>query len=62
MSRLSDKNSPSMLITGRPQLEYDEVISLMFGEYVEVYSGTNAINTNKERTTSAVALYPSGNL
>ena len=62
MSRLSDKHSPSMLITGRPQPKNDEVTSLMFGEYVEVYSGTNAINTNEECTTSAVALYPSGNL
>ena len=36
--------------------------SLTFGEYVKVYNVSSVTNTNEERTTSAVALYPSGNL
>ena len=62
MSTLSNKYSPNVLITGRPQLKYDELMSLMFGEYVEAYTSDNTINTNEERTTSAIALYQSGNL
>ena len=37
-------------------------MSLMFGEYVEIYTGVNTINKNDELTISAIALYPSGNL
>ena len=33
----------------------------MFGEYAEVYAANQVINNNGERTTSAIALYPSGN-
>jgi len=35
---------------------------MTFGEYAEVYAGGNITNTNEERTTSAIGLYPSGNL
>ena len=62
MSTLSTKLSPNSLITGQPQRNYDDVTSLTFGEYAEVYNVSNTTNTNEERTTSAVALYPSGNL
>ena len=62
MSPLSDKLSPSALITGQPQQNYNEVTSIIFGEYAEVYGSMPIINTNEERTISAIALYPSGNL
>ena len=62
MTTLSAKLSPNTLITGQPQQDYGEVTSLTFGEYVEVYNVNNVTNINEERTTSAVALYPSGNL
>ena len=62
MSILLSKVSPSALITGQPQQNYNEVTLLIFCEYVEVCSVGSVTNTNEERTTSAIVLYLFGNL
>ena len=62
MSPLSNKLSPATLITGQSQPNYGALTSITFGEYVEAYSGNAVTNNNEERTTSALALYPLGNL
>ena len=61
LCNLSSKYSPSTLVTGQPPKTYEEVTSLTFGEYTEVYATNQVINNNEERTISAVALYSSGN-
>ena len=62
MSCLSKQYSPNALVTGRPTTSYDKLVSMTFGEYAEVYADNNVTNTNEERTTSTIGLYPSGNL
>ena len=34
---------------------------MLYGDYAEVYAANNVKNNNEERTTSAIALYPSNN-
>ena len=62
MSKLSKDISPSALITGRPDMNYKEIVSSTFGEYVDVYTASNAISDNNKRITSTVTLYLSSNL
>ena len=59
--KLSNKYSPSTLVISQPPKIYEEVASLTFGEYTEVYAANQVKNNNEKRTISAVALYPSGN-
>ena len=63
MGLMSDKHSPNTLITGQPPLKYTELVSLTFGEYVEVlYTANNVLNNTEECTTSTISLYISENL
>ena len=55
-SKLSNGYSPTTLVTGQSTKSYEEVTSLTFGEYAEVYAKHEVINTNEERTISAIAL------
>jgi hypothetical protein len=49
---------PKVLFTGlKPN--YRKELSLAFGDYVEVYTGTD--NTSRERSVPCIALYPVGN-
>ena len=61
MSKLSTQYSPSTLVTGKPQPTYQDVTTLAFREYAEVYAANNVINNNEEQFISAISLYPSGN-
>ena len=40
---------------------YEEVQALSFGDYVQTHVPASTTNTNKPRTTGAIALYPSRN-
>ena len=51
---------PTTIVTGIPPPNYEAIMTLKFGDYVQVFEGTT--NTNKSRTQGAIALYPSGNL
>jgi len=44
------------------KLDYLKDLKLGFGDYCEIYCPAVADNTLAERTTSAIALYPTGNL
>ena len=61
MCQLSPDYSPHTLVTGQPPQTYKERTILSFGDYAEVYAANNVINSNEERTTSAIVLYPSSN-
>ncbi len=57
-SALQDNVCPRVLFTGvKPN--YRKELELAFGDYVELYTGTD--NTSKERSTPCIALYPVGN-
>jgi hypothetical protein len=57
-SALDGTVCPKVLFTGlKPN--YRKELSLAFGDYVEVYSGTD--NTSRERSVPCIALYPVGN-
>ena len=56
----SEQLPPTTIVTGIPPPNFESIISLKFGDYVQVFEGTT--NTNKSRTQGAIALYPSGNL
>jgi hypothetical protein len=49
---------PKVLFTGL-KLNYRKELSLAFGDYVEVHTGTD--NTSRERLVPCIALYPVGN-
>ena len=59
-SGYSEQLLPTTIVTGIPPPNFESIISLKFGDYVQVFEGTT--NTNKSRTQGAIALYPSGNL
>jgi hypothetical protein len=50
--------SPYRLFTGM-QVNYEKSLQLAFGDYVEVYDGTN--NTSRSRTILCIALHPCNN-
>ena len=58
---ISKTLSPSTLITGLPNMDYEELMKLEFGVYAQVHQENNIINTNQPRSVGAIALYPSGN-
>ena len=53
--------SPSTLITGKPNPDFLEVITLNFGDYVQPYNAKKITNTNKSRAVGTISLYPSCN-
>ena len=61
MCKLSSEDSPHTLVTRQPPLNYEEMTAMSYGDYTEVYAAKNVKNNNEERTTSAIALYPSNN-
>ncbi len=57
-SALQGTVCPRVLFTGvKPN--YRKELALAFGDYVELYTGTD--NTSRERSTPCIALYPVGN-
>ena len=56
----SEQLPPTTIFTGIPPPNFESIMSLKFGDYVQVFEGTT--NTNKGGTQGAIALYPSGNL
>ena len=61
MCKLSSDYSPHTMVTGQPARPYDQIVSITYSEYAEVYAAKPTTNNNNERTISAIALYPSGN-
>jgi hypothetical protein len=58
MTALYGTVCPRVLFTGvKPN--YRKELSLAFGDYVELYTGTD--NTSRECSTPCIALYPVGN-
>ena len=55
---VSQTLSPETLITGLPPPDYNELIKLNFGDYVQTYEGETS-STNKSRHIGAIALFPS---
>ena len=55
---VSQELSPQTLITGLPPPDYNEIVKLNFGDYVQTYEGETK-NTNKSRHIGAIALFPS---
>jgi hypothetical protein len=58
-SGVSQHLSPMTFVEG-VTLDYNKHFQVIFGEYVQVFEGTD--NTTKERTVGAIALGPTGNL
>ena len=56
---LLDVLSPITLITGFPPPDYKAITNLSFSEYVEVMQASGFRNSMQQRTTGALALYPS---
>jgi hypothetical protein len=57
---MSEYISPFEAVTGRkPDVKRD--LALSFGQYVEIHERHDIINDMKSRTSSALALYPTGN-
>jgi len=50
--------SPETLISGMPAPDYNEIVKLNFGDYVQTYEG-DMNSSNKSRYIRAIALYPS---
>ena len=58
---ISDTMSPNTLVTGAQCLDYNELVKLHFGDYVQVHQERRITNNNEPRSVGAIALYPSGN-
>jgi hypothetical protein len=58
-SGVSQHLSPMTIVEG-VTLDYSKHFQVIFGEYAQVFEGTD--NTMKERTVALVALGPTGNL
>ena len=56
-----DTMSPNTLVTGAQNLDYNELVKLQFGDYVQVHQERQITNSNEARSVGAIALYPSGN-
>ena len=52
--------SPSTVITGKPPMDFHNLLKIKYGDYAQVFKETN--NDMSERTVGAIALYPSSNL
>jgi len=57
---ISQTLSPRTIMTGRLSLDYSKLL-IEFRAYTQVFEDNNATNTNKARTTVAIALNPTGN-
>jgi hypothetical protein len=53
----SEVLSPLTIMTGRPRPNYND-LKIEFGAYALVYEANNPTNTNKTRSTRAIALTP----
>ena len=58
---VSDELSPVTLITGEATEDYEEIMKLNFGDYVQVHNSKNRMNTNEAQMLGAIASYLSGN-
>ena len=52
--------SPLTIMTGKPNPDYHSM-KVEFGSYAQVFEENSPTNTNKSRTTGAIALNPTGN-
>jgi hypothetical protein len=52
--------SPLALLTGKPPVDFKNLMKAKFGDYAQVFTDTK--NDMTERTVGAIALYPTGNL
>jgi hypothetical protein len=57
---VSKSLSPSTLITGKPPVDFKNLMKAKFGDYAQVFLDTK--NDMTERTVGAIALYPTGNM
>jgi hypothetical protein len=57
---VSDTLSPLTIMTGKPNPDYHSM-KVEFGSYVHVFEENSPTNSNKSRTTGAIALNPTGN-
>ena len=57
---VSQHLSPTTIVTGRPSPDYNDM-SIEFGAYAQVFEDNNPSNTNRTRSTGAIALNPTGN-
>jgi hypothetical protein len=57
---VSDTLSPLTIMTGRPNLDYNDM-KIEFGPYAQVYEDGGPTNTMRARNTGAIALTPTGN-
>jgi hypothetical protein len=57
---ISKTLSPSTLITGKPPTSFNDLLKIKYGDYAQVFKETK--NDMSERTTGAIALYPTGNV
>ena len=53
--------SPNSLVTGAKCPDYNELVKLHFGDYVQVHQEKRITNNTEPRSVGAIALYPSGN-
>lgn len=57
---VSNTLSSSTLITGKPPMDFENLLKIKYGEYAQVFKDTK--NDMSERTLGSIALYPSGNV
>ena len=58
---ISDIMSPNTRVTGAQNLDYNKLVKLQFGDYVQVHQERQITNSYEPRSVGAIALYPSGN-
>jgi hypothetical protein len=59
LNGVSKTLSPSVLLTGKSTLDFNNLLKIKYGDYAQVFTETR--NDMTERTVSAIAIYPTGN-
>ena len=57
---VSNTLSPAALITRKSNLDFNNLLKIKYGDYAQVFTETK--NDMSERTVSAIAIYPTGNV
>jgi hypothetical protein len=60
LNGVSKTLSPAALITGKSNLDFNNLLKIKYGDYAQVFTETK--NDMSERTVSAIAIYPTRNV
>ena len=60
-SFVSDNISPSIIVIGKPSLDYNTISKIDVSNYVQMYEDTTPMNNNQPCTSVSIELHPTGN-